>query len=80
MMPIRRFPKYDTIIRIAKIGNISLNTCEIAHAKEILGFPVRRAHNRINSNQRTKICSRDKLQIIRRIVRDLSRNIAHNHV
>ena len=80
MMPIRRFPKYDTILRIARLGNVSLSTCEIAHAKEILGFPVRRAHNRINPNHRTQTCSRDKLQVIRRIVRDLSRSPAHNSV
>lgn len=80
MMPIRRFPKYDTIMKIAKTGNISLSTCEIDHTKEILGFPVRQAHNRIDQNQRTKICSPKKLRVIRKIVRDLSRNITHNHV
>lgn len=67
-------------MRIAKIDNISLSTCEIAHAKEILGFHVRQAHNRIDPNQRTKNCHPEKLRVIRSIVRDLSRHPVYDHV
>lgn len=68
----RKPPTYDTIIRLARVDNISISTCEFAHAKEMLGFPVKIAHNRIDPQIRTKPCSQEKLKVIRRIIKELS--------
>ena len=70
-----KFPAYFRVQRIAStVHNIHLSTCEIADAKQQLGYRVRKAHNRINPRERSKTCIWAKVRIIRTICLDL-RNV-----
>ncbi len=43
---------------------VSIQTCWIAHAKELNSLPVRKAHNR-NGEERAMPCPSEKLPLIR---------------
>jgi len=70
----QRFPTYEQVRRLAAIYDISISTCEIADAKQQLGYRVRIAHNRKNRRVRSKRIRNWKLMEIRRILLGLHRN------
>lgn len=43
----------------------TVKTCWIAHAKEILGMPLKVANNRISSGSRKHPCPENKLEVIK---------------
>lgn len=51
-------------IWIKENKGIIVQTCHIAHVKEICGIPMREASNR-NGNERKKPCPMDKIEIIK---------------
>ena len=49
--------------------HVYISTCEIASAKEQLGYKVRKAWNRFHPRRRTKECDNNKLRQVREAVR-----------
>jgi len=66
-----RFPTYDQIRRLAALDNVSLSGCEIADAKQQLGYHVRMSQNRKDPHFRSKRIENWKLEMIRQILWDL---------
>ena len=50
---------------IKKKYGFTIKTCWIAHAKEICGFSLRTAPNRINLKNRTNPCPNNKINSIK---------------
>lgn len=69
--PSKSIPTYKVIQRETKERFKFLpKTCWIAHTKEVMGFPVRRAPNRRGSGRGVP-CPRDKMDQIREVITSL---------
>jgi hypothetical protein len=60
-MALKRMTTYSEISRVThEIGGFKPAPCWIAHVKEQMGLPVRRAWNRQDRNLRVKPCPPEK--------------------
>jgi hypothetical protein len=50
---------------VKKHSGYSVKSCWIAHMKELLGLPVKKAPNRISDDSRTNPCPEDKRACIK---------------
>jgi len=64
-----KFPPYEKIrIYLATTYHIYISPCEIASAKQQLGYKVKKAWNRFHPKRRTKECDKRKLSMVREAV------------
>lgn len=48
--------------------NESVKTCHIAHAKQILGYDVKPAHNRVNEQERKYPCPEEFVEYVKEAI------------
>jgi hypothetical protein len=71
-MGLKHTASYSEIGRVTReIGGFSPAPCWIAHVKEQMGLPVRRAWNRQDGNLRVKPCPPEKKRAIVEAMRRL---------